>query len=112
MTFWIEAGGPLAPKDLPKEEDAALCVRVRVLPCASTQAKGCTRTKSWGLGIRGAHVETPDLAVCCSVCSALTLRLCLSLSHTLTQTCTHAQHCPQARARVPEPTHPAHRHLS
>lgn len=30
MTFWIEAGGPLAPKDLPKEEDAALCARASV----------------------------------------------------------------------------------
>ena len=100
MTFWIEAGGPLPPKDLPKEEDASTCARVCVLPRASTQAKGCTRTKSWGLGIRGAHVETPDVAVCCSVCSALTLRLCLSLSHTHTHTDRHAPHSTAPRPEL------------
>ena len=77
------------------------CVRVRA--CASAQAKGCTRTKSWGLGIGGAHVETPDLAVCCSVCSALTLRLCLSLSLSHTHTHTHTDvHAPHSTAPRPE----------
>ena len=73
---------------------------VRVCACASAQAKGCTRTKSWGLGIGGAHVETPDLAVCCSVCSALTLRLCLSLSLSHTHTDVHAPHSTAPRPEL------------
>lgn len=60
-------------------------MRVRVLPCASTRAKGCTRTKSWGLGIRGAHVER----LTWRFAAASALRSCsgsvsLSLSHTHT----------------------------
>lgn len=59
-----------------------MCACARASVC-ETQAKGCTRTKSWGLGIRGAHVEAPDLAVCLShVCSrSRSVSVSLSLSH-------------------------------
>ena len=98
VTFWIEAeGGPWPPGTFPRRRMQPC---VRVCACASAQAKGCTRTKSWGLGIGGAHVETPDLAVCCSVCSALTLRLCLSLSLSLTHTDVHAPHSTAPRPEL------------
>lgn len=56
VTFHTEAEeGRGAPEDLFLGRlltivPACACSRVRVLRCARAQAKGCTRTKSWGLG--------------------------------------------------------------
>lgn len=46
-------------------------VRMRAPAPVCAEAKGCSRTKSWGLGIRGPHVEAAAWAACCSVWAVL-----------------------------------------
>lgn len=80
-------------------------VRTRAPAPVCAEAKGCSRTKSWGLGIRGPHVEAAAWAACCSVWALLTLCIpSLSLSRSLV---------PYSAAPRPEPAHsyhPAHSH--
>lgn len=55
-------------------------VRMRALAPVCAEAKGCSRTKSWGLGMRGPHVEAAARAARRSVWALLgsAFRLCLS----------------------------------
>lgn len=66
-------------------------VRMRAPAPVRAEAKGCSRTKSWGLGIRGPHVEAAAWAACCSVWAVLSSAFRLCLSHFRAIQC-----CPQA----------------